>query len=229
MQRNLLLLLLSGACASPPRSVTGGSKATSCSDSAVVEPGSPPALTPERVPSAFQRPRPRDKVLLDIEALERLLQAIDPSHQDYADVLERTADACFELYLAEAAVDRTRSRAALERAAAHLAGVSPGAATQDAARLYLRGLVFEQTGALAQAKEAYTAAIRVGGQPSDMARVHYALGLHARLDGDEPRARSELARARELVRRAPPAEHERTLERAIDDLARDCASAPRRP
>lgn len=226
MRGLLLWILSSGACASSP------GPAPPCSESLAVGSASPLALTPERVPSAFQRARPRELLLAEVEALERLINAIDSMHQDYADVRERAAAGCFELYLAEVAADDASARAALARGAAHLASVSLGGATQDAARLYLRGLVLEQTGALSEARDAYSAAVRVGGGPSDMARVHHALGLHAMLAGEEQRARAEFERASELVLRAPGAPHERLLARAIDERAaalrsrRGCGAKP---
>lgn len=169
------------------------------------EPSDPPAndagalpegelqvLDPLRLPRSINLGRPREYMLAEVQALEKLLEHTPATSPDRPTLTRRLAVSYFELFLKmqnESAESIARALSRSEEYFGYASGL-------DAVSFYVYGLVREVRGDFSGAERAFQQALAQSGVSADVAaRAHYGRALLAERRGQANLAQEEYKHA----------------------------------
>lgn len=162
------------------------------SDAGVVNEGELQVLDPVRLPRSINLGRPREYMVGEVQALEKLLEQTPATAPDRPALTRRIAVSYFELFLKLQNESAEAIALTLSRSEKYFGYASSGL---DSASFYVYGLVREVRGDFSGAERAYQQALAQSASSEVAARAHYGRALLAERRGQAGQAQEEYKRA----------------------------------
>jgi tetratricopeptide (TPR) repeat protein len=150
-------------------------------------------LDPLRLPRSIRLERPREYMVAEVQALEKLLEQTPATAPDRPTLVRRIAISYFELFLKLQNESAESIAVTLSRSEKYFDYQASG---RTAADFYVYGLLREVKGDFSGAERAYQQALAKGDASADVsARAHYGRALLAERRGNAALAQEEYKRA----------------------------------
>jgi tetratricopeptide (TPR) repeat protein len=182
------------AVEAPPTVAPEPAPPPAASDGGEVPTGELEVLDPVRLPRSINLGRPREYMVAELEALEKLLEQTPPTAPDRPALTRRIAISYFELFLKLQNGTAEGIAITLSRSEKYFGYASSGL---DSTSFYVYGLLREIRGDFSGAERAYQQALAQQSGLSDevAARAHYGRALLAERRGQASVAQEQYKRA----------------------------------
>lgn len=169
----------------------------SVNDAGVLPTGELGVLDPMRLPRGIRLERPREYMVAEVQALEKLLEQTPLNAPDRPTLVRRIAIDYFELFLKLQSENAESITATLANAQKYFDYQVSG---KNALDFYVYGLLCEVKGDFTGAERAYQEALAHSDVTANVsARAHYGRALLAERRGDTSQAQEEYERAATLL------------------------------